>query len=78
MTQTLAGRVVCSLAVLVCLSPQAHACSVCFGGSDALITKSLNAGVIALVVTIVAVLSSIAYTAVVWARRAKRLAEASH
>jgi len=63
------------LMVLFC--GQAYACSVCFGSSEFLFTKSLNAGVIFLVGIIGVVLSSIAYTAFVWARRAKHLSDAS-
>lgn len=54
-------------------SAEAQACSVCFGGADGLVSHSLNAGVLALVASVVVVLSSIAYTAWVWARRAKQL-----
>lgn len=50
-----------------------EACSVCFGSSDLLVSKSLNAGVIALVVVVIVVLLSICCTALTWARRAKDL-----
>ena len=64
------------LGALLGPSRQALACSVCFGGSDALVSKSLDAGVLVLVGVVGAVLFSIAYTAVVWSRRAKALSSA--
>ncbi len=65
------------LIALLALPRQALACSVCFGASDALVSKSLNAGVLVLVGVVVAVLCSIAYTAVVWSRHAKALSSTS-
>ncbi len=56
---------------------QAFACSICFGASDALGSKSLDAGVLVLVGVVATVLCSIAYTAVVWSRRAKALSSTS-
>lgn len=64
--------------MITLLSPprQADACSICFGASDALVSKSLDAGVLVLVGVVATVLCSIAYTAVVWSRRAKALSSA--
>ncbi len=65
------------LIALLGFSRQALACSVCFGASDALVSKSLDAGVLVLVGVVAAVLCSIAYTAVAWSRRAKALSSTS-
>lgn len=62
-----------ALMLLTLFSNEVFACSVCFGSSDILVSRSLNAGIIALVGFVAVVLSSIAYTAYVWAQRAKRL-----
>ena len=72
-------RTLCPALLIVLFGPsrQALACSVCFGRSDALVSKSLDAGVLVLVGVVVLVLTSIAYTAVVWSRRAKALSSAS-
>ena len=52
------------------------ACSVCFGASDSPLTKGVWAGVFVLLVVVAVVLGSIAWTAFVWVRRAKKLGEA--
>ena len=53
-----------------CLS---FACAVCFGDPASLSSKALIAGVFFLVGVVAFVLGSIAWTAFVWARRAKKL-----
>lgn len=49
------------------------ACSVCFGQSGLLASKSLDASVLMLVGVLTVVLFSIAYTAFTWSRNAKTL-----
>ena len=49
----------------------ALACSVCFGDPDSMSTKGLKMGVLFLLAVIFAVLAAIAWTGVVWVRRAK-------
>jgi len=50
----------------------ALACSVCFGGSEELMTHSINASVLVLVGAVVSVLAGIAYTGWTWAHRSKK------
>ena len=49
------------------------ACAVCFGNPDSLSSKSLLAGIFFLAGVIVFVLSVIAWTALIWAKRARSL-----
>lgn len=55
------------------LSALIPACSVCFGDPHSTITKGAMAGVAFLLAVVVGVLAGIAYTAFVWARRARQL-----
>ncbi len=55
------------------MSRSAYACSVCFGSTETLATKSLNAGVLSLIGVITFVLAGIAYTAFTWMKRAQQL-----
>ena len=53
--------------------PGFFACSVCFGDPNSLFSKGVVAGVLLLLVIVSSVLGGIAYTAFVWARRAKKI-----
>jgi hypothetical protein len=56
------------------LSPMtAHACAVCFGNKDSLQTKGTMAGVLFLLIVIVAVLAGFAVTFIRWGLRERAL-----
>ena len=53
--------------------PSALACAVCFGDPNSKTSKAVTVGVLFLLGLIVFVLGWIAYTIVVWSRRARKL-----
>lgn len=63
------------LAIIAASSPQALACSVCFGDPNSMQSKALAVAVLFLLGTVGAVLGGIAYSMFTWSRRAKKLSE---
>lgn len=62
-------------AFLVASSKTLFACSVCFGDPNSLQSKALGGAVLFLLAVIGGVLVSIAFLAITWSRRAKKLAQ---
>lgn len=72
--ETALNRVARFLVVLLLLSPlSAQACAVCFGNKDSLQTKGTMAGVLFLLIVIVAVLAGFAVTFIRWGLRERAL-----